>query len=292
MAPDSRVVNIKVGAFDGATDVSQVIAALDWVVQYKATNGLNIKIINLSFGTQSANPYTTDPLAFATEVARKKGLLVVAAGGNDGTTAAGLDDPAYDPYVLAVGADDPMGTFATTDDTVPRWASHGTSARPVDIVAPATHVISLRDPGSSVDAAYGTDGLVGNDYFRGSGTSQATAVVSGMAAVLFQKYPKATPDQMKKLLMNTATPLVTGASANYWGKGIVNGGKAVTTALPTFTQTGTASTGKGTLEGARGAVHVISNGTTGAVDLSGEKEIFGAAFSSSTWASKSSSAAA
>ena len=121
MAPDARIVNMKVGASDGATDVSQVIAALDWVVQHHSTGGLNIKIVSLSFGLNSSNPYTIDPLAYAAEVAWQHGLMVVAAGGNDGTTTGKLASPAYDPYVMAVGGSDRQGTTTLSDDTVCRF---------------------------------------------------------------------------------------------------------------------------------------------------------------------------
>ena len=54
MAPDARIVSVKVGVADGGVDVSQVIAAIDWVVQHRTDNDLNIRVINLSYGTNSA----------------------------------------------------------------------------------------------------------------------------------------------------------------------------------------------------------------------------------------------
>ena len=286
IAPQARVINVKVGAFDGGTDMSQVIAAIDWVVKNQTANKMNIKIINLSFGTQSTNPYTSDPLAFACEMARKKGILVVAAAGNDGNSSAQLEDPAYDPSVLAVGASDPMSTYPVTDDTVASFSNSGTTTRKVDVVAPGVHVISLRDPGSYIDVNYGSTGLVGTSFFRGSGTSQATAVVSGIAAVLYQKYPSATPDAMKKLIMSTTSAIAAGAPVNAVGNGTPNAGKAVVTALPNFTQSFTAGTGTGLIENARGGVHVTSGGING-VDLVGEKDIFGHVWNSTTWAKAS-----
>ena len=106
-------MNVKVGAADGATDVSQVIAGIDWVVQHRNDNGMNIKVLNLSFGTLSNQAYTVDPLAYAAEVAWTHGVMVVAAAGNDGATAHQLADPAYDPRILAVGAYDPNNSFKT-----------------------------------------------------------------------------------------------------------------------------------------------------------------------------------
>ena len=68
-APGARIVSIKVAASDGATDVSQVIAAIDWIVQHRNSDGLNIRVLNLSFGTDGTQDYQLDPLAYAAEVA-------------------------------------------------------------------------------------------------------------------------------------------------------------------------------------------------------------------------------
>jgi len=51
VAPDARIVSLKVATANGGTDVSQVIAAIDWVVQHKNDNGLNIRVLNLSYGS-------------------------------------------------------------------------------------------------------------------------------------------------------------------------------------------------------------------------------------------------
>ena len=84
VAPDSRILSVKVGDADGGVDVSQVIAAIDWVVQHRNDNGMNIRVINLSYGTNSTQPYTVDPLAYAAEQAWKAGIVVVTAAGNSG----------------------------------------------------------------------------------------------------------------------------------------------------------------------------------------------------------------
>ncbi|MBW8766964.1 MAG: S8 family serine peptidase, partial [Geodermatophilales bacterium] len=73
---------VKVGASDGAVDVSQVIAGIDWVVQHAGDN--HTRVINLSYGTDSMQSSMVDPLALAVENAWKHGIVVVAAGGNDG----------------------------------------------------------------------------------------------------------------------------------------------------------------------------------------------------------------
>ena len=109
VAPDSRILSVKVGDADGGVDVSQVIAAIDWVVQHRTDHGMNIRVLNLSYGTDSSQPFVIDPLAYAVERAWKAGIVVVAAAGNTGE-GSGLADPAYDPWLIAVGAADTMGT--------------------------------------------------------------------------------------------------------------------------------------------------------------------------------------
>ncbi len=275
VAPDARIINIKVGASDGAADVSQVIAAIDWVAQHAHDPGLNIRVLNLSFGTDSTQDYHLDPLAYAAQVAWRKGVLVVVAGGNDGTSNVQLANPALDGNLLAVGAEDPMGTYSLSDDTIPAFSNRGTSVRHVDIVAPGVHILGLRVPNGLVDQAY-PSARVGTRFFRGSGTSQSTAVVSGAAALLFQRYPSLTPQQAKMILGYGATWILKGTTTNS-GAGILNLPKAMNLAAsPTVralaaTTTATFGTGSGSLELSRGTSHISLNG----VALTGEKDIFG-----------------
>lgn len=250
VAPGSRIISLKVGAYDGSADVSQIIAALDWVSQHAHDPGLNIRVVNLSFGTDSTQAYNYDPLAYAVENAWHKGIVVVVAAGNDGTSRATLNDPAIDPYVLAVGADDPSGTLSPNDDTVPAFASRGTSARHADLVAPGVHIASLRDPGSVVDTEY-PDARVGDRLFRGSGTSQSAAVASGCAALLLSKYPRLTPDQVKKQLMRTARPLAD--TPLHRGSGLIDVARAERLQPVAAKQAAPQATGSGLLEAARGS---------------------------------------
>src|SRR5436190_3265826 len=281
IAPDAELVNVKVGATDGGADVSQVIAAIDWVVQHK--DDLKIKVINLAFGTNSPQDATIDPLAFAAEQAWKHGLVVVVAAGNDGTTVPTLSDPAYDPYLLAVGASDPNGTVDLADDTVPPFATRSTTKRNVDLIAPGSHVLGLRVPGSYVDTLPDNTGQVGSRFQRGSGTSQSTAVVSGVVALLEQANPNATPDQIKDLLRMTAHGLDLALGKVEQGRGVVDVAKALRTKMKNAnkaTQTFANSTGTGSLDAARGGVYLAENG----VDLRGEQDIFGVAFNSAAMA--------
>jgi Subtilase family len=284
-APGARIVSLKVASSDGATDVSQVIAAIDWVIEHRNTDGLNIRVLNLSFGTDSTQDYGLDPLAYAAEVAWLHGIVVVVSAGNSGSGATQLNDPAYDPYVIAVGADDTKGTDDPKDDTIPSWQSRGNSVRHPDVVAPGKSIVSLRDAGSFVDAGNPTARLGRSRFFKGSGSSQAAAIVSGAVATLLQQRPGLTPDQVKALLMNTATPLPS-ADPVAQGEGLINLHNAREAKAPTVAQAGQSwarATGLGSLQEARGTVIASDDG----VALSGEQTIFGDAWDPVAWANAS-----
>jgi serine protease AprX len=291
MAPDARIVSVKVADAMGAADVSQIIAAIDWVVQNKTTGGLNIRVLNLSFGTNTTHSYSIDPLCHAVEAAWRKGITVVAATGNAGyymtPGGAGLTSPARDPYVISVGATDTMKTLAVSDDRVASFSSSGVvgsgGTKNPDLVAPGKSIISLAVPGSFIDQAYGGAGAVTGGYLRGSGTSQATAVMSGAAALVLQQHPTWTNNQVKALLTSTARPLTAGTlTPAVQGKGTLNLAKALSATTAAGSQSSTNSSGAGSLELARGSAHLVDNG----VELRGEKDIFGDAVSTATLASK------
>jgi serine protease AprX len=278
IAPYARLVSVKVANTHGVTDVSQVIAAIDWVVQHRRDNGLDIRVLNLSFGTDGTQDYRFDPLAYAAEVAWRKGIVVVTAAGNSGFGNAKLNNPAYDPYLIAVGATDTNGTYSTADDIVPSWSSRGDGTRNPDLVAPGKSIVSLRDPGSYIDVNY-PNGHITDRFFRGSGTSQAAAVVAGAAALLIQQRPGITPDQVKAILMSSATRLPD-ADPTAQGAGEMNLRAAMNAPTPFAVQTWQVSNGLGSLEQARGSVHVQD---PGGAELRGEQDIFGRPWDGLTW---------
>jgi Subtilase family len=284
VAPKARIVSVKVATSSGATDVSQVIAAIDWVVQHRNADGLNIRVLNLSFGTDGTQDYTLDPLAYAAEVAWMHGIVVVVAAGNAGFGTPQLNNPAYDPYVIAVGADDTRGSDDPKDDVIPDWQSRGNALRHPDIVAPGKSIVSLRDPGAFVDEANPGARVGYSRFFRGSGSSQAAAIVSGAVATLLDQRPQLTPDQVKALLMQTAVPLPN-ADPVAQGAGLINlhrAREAKTETVANAVQTWPRSSGLGSLQLARGSVTAEDEG----VLLQGEQTIFGDTWDATTWASQ------
>jgi serine protease AprX len=269
VAPGARIVSVKVGASNGAVDVSQIIAGIDWVTQHAQSNGLNIRVLNLSLGTDSLQPYQLDPLAHAAEVAWRHGIVVVAAVGNQGSAAASVSDPATDPYLIAVGASDSNGTLNPSDDVVTDFSSVGDSSRHADLVAPGAYIVSLRDPGSYLDNTY-PGARIGDRYFRGSGTSQATALTSGAVADLLSANPNLTPDQVKTMLTKSAQSIATN-SKNAVGAGLLDISDAESENVPHKIQIFAPSLGLGSLEAARGDAHI----SIGDATLTGEQDIFG-----------------
>jgi len=281
IAPKVKLTSVKVGSAGGVVDVSQILAALDWVVQHRNDDTRNpIRVVNLAYGTDGLRNTTLyDQLAFAVQNAWRNGIVVVVSGGNGGNATTSLANPAFDPWVLAVGSAATKGTISKSDDTVSTFTSLS-SSRNVDLVAPGESIISLRDPGSSIDLAY-PGARVGDRLFKGSGSSQAAAVVSGAVALLLQKRPTLTPDQVKALLKTTATPIASGVGKTM-RLGEINLAAALTKTTPTTVQNWTRSTGTGSIEFTRGSAHVTDNGRP----LQGDYDVFGP-FSAGEWAQAS-----
>ena len=153
IAPDARIVSVKVAGASGQTDVSQVIAAIDWVVQNRTSGGLNIRVLNLSFGTDGSQDYRVDPLAHAVEVAWRNGIVVVVAAGNAGEGEAGSRRSRLRPVRHCRGGGQQRDTRDTGDDTVPAWSSRGDGSRNPDLLAPAYPSRACAYPApSSIDA--------------------------------------------------------------------------------------------------------------------------------------------
>ena len=246
VAPDARIISVKVGDKNGDTVVGSVIMGLDWVVKHAKDPDKNIKVVNLSFSTNSSQSYLLDPLAFATERAWFAGLTVVTSAGNSGATSGAMTMPAVDPFVIAVGADHTMGTMSTSDDDIPTFSSKGDGVRNPDVVAPGVSLQGLRVPGSFADRNYGATAAFGERFIRGSGTSQAAAITSGAAALLLDQRTYLRPDQVKALLSQNAVKLGK-ANPQSQGYGLINVGKALNARDPLTVQLWRRSSGLGDL---------------------------------------------
>ncbi|MDH4118522.1 MAG: S8 family serine peptidase, partial [Acidimicrobiia bacterium] len=274
VAPDAHIVNVKVADATGTADVSQVIAGIQWVVEHKDDPEAPIDILTLAFGTDGTQDYRIDPLAHAAESAWHAGIVVVVAAGNDDQTSA-LRNPAFDPFVISVGATDPHGTPGVGDDEILGFSNCGTSLRAVDLVAPGRSISSLRVPNSFIDAHF-PNAADGTRFFRGTGTSQSAAVVAGAAALLLDQRPNLTPDQVKDLLVGEASDLPGKKCHDARALNLAATLKAPT---PAASQVWDQSDGSGSLEEARGSYHVYKDGEA----LTGEIDVTGGTWSGGTW---------
>lgn len=207
VAPGARIISLKIAGRDGSADITHVMAALQWAVSFKDVYG--IKVVNLSLGTDSSQDYRVDPLNMAVERAWAAGLTVVVSASNRGPEAGTVTKPADDPWVVTVGAAADRSTPAIADDTVPAFSAAGPTrsngvSKP-DLVAPGGSVVSTRAVGSTIDNGY-PSARIGAAHFVGSGTSFASGVTSGAAALILSRNPALTPDQVKARLVDTARP--------------------------------------------------------------------------------------
>jgi len=271
IAPGVKFLSLKVLNMRGTGKTSSVINALAFAVANRTR--YNIKVINLSLGHPIYESAKTDPLVQAVEAVVRAGIVVVVAAGNYGyspvtgqTGYAGIASPGNAPSAITVGAAVTNGTVSRTDDRLASYSSRGPSwydgmAKP-DILAPGQAMISNGASGSTLVTDYPS--LVSKSgiyrYLKLSGSSMATGVVAGLAAVMieanqdgaylrwqqaqarlrkhqrtaFVAAPPLKSNTIKALLQYTATQVHDATGAVYGpleqGAGLVNGLGAVTLA--------------------------------------------------------------
>jgi len=204
VAPRANLISVKVSDDDGNTTVLDVINGIQFAVDNKSAYG--IRVINLSLSSNTAESYRTDPIDAAVEAAWNAGIVVVAAAGNEALTNDGVTfSPANDPWVITVGALDDRGTFSRLDDILAPWSSRGLTQdglRKPEVLAPGGGLVSALAPESDF-ARVCPSCIVDTRYFKAGGTSMATAVVSGAAALILEERPYWSPNRVKGALMAT-----------------------------------------------------------------------------------------
>lgn len=198
VAPQATIVPVREANSTGASSAAVLAKCI------RAAVNLHAQIINVSV---TASHFAPD-LVYAVNYALRHNVLVVAAAGNDFASGNGPEYPAATPGVLAVGAVDARG----------QRASFSESGSYISVVAPGTDLLG---PGA------GGVGLV-----SGSGTSFATAYVSGVAALVRSYYPKLTVPQVIRRIEATADQPPGKLPTSGLGWGEVNPYAAVTAVLP------------------------------------------------------------
>jgi hypothetical protein len=228
VAPKVNLLVARALGRDGSGTYSDVIAAIDWVVQNKDT--YKVRVLNLSLYSPVQGPYWADPLNQAVMKAWQAGIVVVVAAGNSGPDAGTITAPGNVPYVITVGAIKSGRYTASHEDELASYSSRGPTESAFikpDVLIPASRTIAPM-PNDSVLAQqlrqlcngtaaeqpcvpthgladYGFGGAYSNQgYYYLSGTSMAAAEVSGVAALLIQANPQLSNNQVKLRLMTSA----------------------------------------------------------------------------------------
>ena len=209
VAPGAHVVSVKVAGRDGITSLSNVLDAMDFVIETR--DETDTRILSMSLAVEAIGPWFVDPLAIATEVVTASGILVVTASGNQAGT---VSSPGIAPSALTVGASDHNDTATQSDDVVTPWS--GSLGTKPEVLAPGAGIISVRAPGSTIDAAYPA-ARIGDRHFRGSGTSMSTALTAGAAAVVAEQAPDATPAELKSMIVSGSRPIAGGRAVDLRG---------------------------------------------------------------------------
>jgi serine protease AprX len=203
-APKVNILGVRIADDYGMGTESDLVDALQWIYNNKSV--YNIRVVNLSLNAANWQSYHTSPLDAAVEILWFNGIVVVVSAGNNGS--ATLYPPANDPFVITVGATDDMNTVGLTDDVVAAFSAYGVDEagqlKP-DLVAPGSNIIAfLPDTNQLTISVEHPENQVNANYFRMSGTSMSAPIVAGGAAILLQKDPGLTPDQVKYRLKASA----------------------------------------------------------------------------------------
>ncbi|GAA1929734.1 type VII secretion-associated serine protease mycosin [Streptantibioticus ferralitis] len=163
-------------------------------IRYAVDHGA--RIINMSFGNEL--PTVTPEMRAAVDYANRKGVLMFASSGNVGDKDNAITPPASMAGVVAVGAVD-------KSLTVTKWSNHGPE-------------LALAAPGDDIPMRCAN----GEGYCPSGGTSQATALASASAALVWSAHPDWTGNQVLRALIETAgKPTAGKVPSEYVGYGLV-----------------------------------------------------------------------
>ena len=206
-APNASIIGVKVLNKLGSGSLETVMEGVQWCIENK--DSLGIDILSMSLGAQANPSYrqeTDDPMVEMVNKAWDAGMVVCVAAGNSGPNNRTIASPGISSKIITVGAMDDKNTLPREDDTIASFSSRGPTIYNVvkpDIVAPGVNIISLRSPGSYIDKLQ-KNARVGEGYISLSGTSMATPICAGVAALMLENNPNLSPDDVKNILKSNA----------------------------------------------------------------------------------------
>ena len=219
----ARILPVKVFA-NGQTTAAALSQAIRWAAGVGASGAPNnpnpAKIINLSLGTQQQSA----TLQSAVEAAQNVGALIIAASGNDGTGTVYY--PAQYSGVVGVGA-------VNSEFRRSCFSSFGAG---LDIMAAGGDgfLNTASCQSRTKEAVWST--LPNNDYGIEAGTSMATPVVAGVAALVWSQTANPTPAKVTQILKDSAYFDASYMNANQYGAGLLRADMALGLPGPTSNQ--------------------------------------------------------
>ena len=228
-APKAKIVSVKVLDGNGVGTKSDIVAAVDWILQNKAAYNIRVANFSLNAGGESIR---FDALNKAVEALWLNGVVVVVAAGNYAVNGAQSDvgfSPANDPFVITVGASDINNSVSRSDDFAAPWSAYGFTQdgfRKPEVAAPGRYMNGSVPTGAALLTQYPLR-VVAPNYMWMSGTSFSAPVVSGIAASIIAKNPTWTPDKVKGAIMETVSVPTGYGSNGAMGVGVVNGSAAL-----------------------------------------------------------------
>ena len=223
VAPSAMLVDVKVLSKRGVNLGDQLIRGIEWVIENK--DKYNIKVINLSVGSDIEDPDGTSAISQAANTAVESGLVVVAAAGNEGPEEYTLCAPAVADNVICVTALDDRDTVSREDDVIASYSSRGPrldGAKKPDVCAPGTGIVAAKGEET---------GEAGNEVVVMSGTSMAAPHVSGLAALILDANPTLSPFDVKRIILDTAEDKGSEGWDSAYGWGEIDAYEAVLNAL-------------------------------------------------------------
>lgn len=215
VAPKAKLLVCKVLDERGNGSTEHMLDAIKWVLSQKER--YRIRILNISVGIADLKEETkASALRKVMEEVWESGITVICAAGNKGPANGSISSVGGMSKVITVGCHD-GNYFLNHPGRCAAYSGRGDAKLPIrkpDIVAPGTDILSCNA------FCKRNFGIVNNAYVRKSGTSMATPIVSGAAALFFSKFPNQSNEEFKQKLTLTATDL--GEAWNVQGWGMVN----------------------------------------------------------------------
>ncbi|MBQ6555549.1 MAG: S8 family peptidase [Firmicutes bacterium] len=207
IAPDVGLIVLKTLNSKGQGISDDVLSGMRWVSENRKK--YNIRIVNLSIGTGSTD--VNDPLVLGAEELWESGVVVITAAGNGGPARGSVSTPGISKKVITVGScdDNLSGTISFGSGEKSNFSGRGPTRECVikpDLVAPGSNIVSC--------------GTGGKAYRVLSGTSMSTPMISGAAALLLEKHPDLTPNELKLCMKNACRSLEL--PPNQQGRGLLD----------------------------------------------------------------------